>query len=138
MQKFACRYRSKNRKNNRPTLIRPPVVKRKKYPITKIFLFFRSNGYQAFMPVGSLSDLISKRVTGKRSCTKHLLRFHHLWITQRVGRFKRVGRFSSVAGIFPAGHEQSMGSGRCKENNTLSLRPRNYVVPSCRPSQKSE
>ena len=36
------------------------------------------------MPVDSGSDLISKRETGIRSCTKHLLRFNHLLIQDEI------------------------------------------------------
>jgi hypothetical protein len=42
-----------------------------------MFLFFRMTYQRTFLPVGSDSDFISKRVPAIRSCTKHLSRFYH-------------------------------------------------------------
>jgi len=83
------------------------------------------------MAGGNLSDLISKRVPGIRP----------------VDRSRTAGHQTLIEVQPPVDNQeywpiqqrswQSMGSGSCKENNTLSLRPRNYFVPSCRPIQKS-
>ncbi len=56
------------------TLMRPPVVKGQRYPLSGFFAFFPPGGCQHQWPSATCSDLVS-HAGAQRGCTKHLLRF---------------------------------------------------------------